>query len=70
MSQLVEEYAKEYAKEYAQEYVKEYVKEAVNEAELTAAIKLLKNGVPVNVIVESFSSLSVELLKALQKQLV
>lgn len=58
MCQLVEEYAEEKAKK------------AVNEAELKAAMNLLKKGVPVNLIAESFSSLPVELLKALQKQLV
>lgn len=53
-----------------EEYAEEKAKKAVNEAELKAAMNLLKEGVPVNLIAESFSSLPVELLKALQKQLV
>jgi len=53
-----------------EKYIEEYCIHKIKEAELKAAMNLLKKGVPINLIAESFSSLPVELLKALQKQLV
>ena len=58
MCQLVEEYADEKAKK------------AVNEAEIKAAMSFLKNGVSVELVSKSLPSLSVELIKELQKKLV
>lgn len=58
MCQLVEEYAEEKAKK------------AVNEAEIKATMSFLKNGASVELVSKSLPSLSVELIKELQKKLV
>ena len=59
MSSVIERYAEEYAQQYHEERVAEQAKEA--------AFKLLKKGIPPEVIAEALPSLSIEDIKQLQQ---
>jgi hypothetical protein len=52
-----------------EEYAEEKVKEATAEVETSAAMKLLKKGIPVETILEALPSLSMDFIKQLKQQL-